>query len=156
MHEDYITVVKVEPGREPYITAIKNTLEAKQAEVGGLIQFIPYEISSGETYALICSDEGKLNGEPYNRCLFDRRTGKPFDIVCGNFIVCNAYPDSDEFNSLTREDAEKIIREFPPEVFLECADGSVAVMKQSDLDRYLQRQPAPAASLDYDFYEDER
>ena len=59
MHEDYITVVKVEPGREPYIiTAIKNTLEAKQAEVGGLIQFIPYEISSGETYALICSDEG--------------------------------------------------------------------------------------------------
>ena len=58
-----IAVLIVEPGKEPYVKEIASGLE-----VGGYIEAIyPYE----DPVALVCNEEGKLEGLPLNRALRD-------------------------------------------------------------------------------------
>lgn len=79
-----IRVLVVEPIKRPYIKEISHTLEEMQKLVGGCIQVIyPFD----DPVALICNDEGKLMGLPYNR-LLRSDDGVPYDIICGNFFVC--------------------------------------------------------------------
>lgn len=59
-------VLVVEPGKQPKLRTIPHTLYAMQALVGGPIQAVyPFE----EPVALICNEEGKLEGLPPNRGL---------------------------------------------------------------------------------------
>ena len=61
-------VLIVEPGKAPREAVIAHTLEAMQAVVGGPIQAVyPFE----EPVALICNDESKSLGLPWNRMLRD-------------------------------------------------------------------------------------
>lgn len=54
-------ILKIEPERKPERADIPDTLEAMQEVVGGYIQAVyPFE----EPVALICNEEGKLNGLP--------------------------------------------------------------------------------------------
>ena len=63
-----IAVLIVEPGKEPYVKEIDSGLESLQHEVGGYIEAIyPYE----DPVALVCNEEGKLEGLPLNRALRD-------------------------------------------------------------------------------------
>ena len=63
-----IAVLIVEPGKEPYVKEIDSGLESLQHEVGGYIEAIyPYE----DPIALVCNEEGKLEGLPLNRALRD-------------------------------------------------------------------------------------
>ena len=63
-----IAVLVVEPGKEPYVKEIDSGLESLQHEVGGCIEAIyPYE----DPVALVCNEEGKLEGLPLNRALRD-------------------------------------------------------------------------------------
>ena len=63
-----IAVLIVEPGKEPYVKEIDSGLESLQHEVGGYIEAIyPYE----DPAALVCNEEGKLEGLPLNRALRD-------------------------------------------------------------------------------------
>ena len=58
-----IAVLIVEPGKEPYVKEIDSGLESLQHEVGGCIEAIyPYE----DPVALVCNEEGKLEGLPLN------------------------------------------------------------------------------------------
>ena len=58
-------------------------LESLQHEVGGCIEAIyPYE----DPVALICNEEGKLEGLPLNRALRDE-DGDIYDVVAGTFLV---------------------------------------------------------------------
>ncbi|MCF2661506.1 DUF3846 domain-containing protein [Pseudoflavonifractor phocaeensis] len=109
-------VLIVEPGRAPYEKEIPSGLAAMQNIVGGLIQALyPFE----EPVALICNDEGKLLGLPMNRALRESRTGKPYDIVCGTFLLCGASPDEEDFISLTDEQLRNYKAVFAkPELFL--------------------------------------
>lgn len=67
---DTIQVLVVEPGKKPYLKIIPETLEAEQGIVGGLIQEImPFD----DDVALICNDEGKINGLPLNRALYQQQ-----------------------------------------------------------------------------------
>lgn len=69
--------------KEPYEKEIQGTLEKMQAIVGGYIQAVyPFE----DPVAVVCNDEGKLMGLPYNRLLKDD-TGRPYDVLCGTFFV---------------------------------------------------------------------
>ena len=92
-------VLIVEPGREPRTAEIENTLSAKQAIVGGLIEMVSPP-NHPDDAVLICNEEGKLFGLEMNRviCLED---GTPYDIICGPFIICRAPADSEDFESLT-------------------------------------------------------
>ena len=63
-----IAVLIVEPGKEPYVKEIDSDLKSLQHEVGGCIEAIyPYE----DPVALVCNEEGKLEGLPLNRALRD-------------------------------------------------------------------------------------
>lgn len=55
-------VLKIEPGKEPVVINIENTLEALQEAVGGYIETLTFVSDA----ALIVDEEGKLKGKPYN------------------------------------------------------------------------------------------
>ena len=62
-------VLIVEPLKTPYEREIGNDLKSMQEVVGGYIEAIyPFE---DEEIALICNEEGKLNGLPLNHVLKD-------------------------------------------------------------------------------------
>ena len=91
-------VLIVEPLKVPYEKEIDGSLESMQAVVGGLIQLLyPFE---DPELALICNDEGKLMGLPYNRALRDE-DGSIYDVVAGTFFLCRARAGSEHFEGLT-------------------------------------------------------
>jgi len=55
-------VLKIEPGKEPIVINIENTLESLQGQVGGYIE----TVTVFEDAALIVDEEGKLKGKPFN------------------------------------------------------------------------------------------
>ena len=62
-----ISVILVEPGRYPKLIEIEDTLEAMQSLVEGDIEeYMPFE----DEVAIICNDEGKMNGLPLNRAVY--------------------------------------------------------------------------------------
>ena len=78
-----MTVLVVEPRKEPYVKEIDPGLHSLQAEVGGDIG-ATYPFS--DPVALVCNDEGKLIGLDLNRGLRDE-TGEIYDIMAGTFLV---------------------------------------------------------------------
>ena len=93
-------ILVVEPLTKPYIKEIDGSLESMQKIVGGLIQAI-YPFDDPEV-ALVCNDEGKIIGLPFNRALRDD-AGEIYDVIAGTFFLCQAPADSDSFESLTDE-----------------------------------------------------
>ena len=120
-----LKILAVEPGRPPVPRTIPHTLHAMQALVGGPIQAVyPFE----EPVALICNEEGKLEGLPPNRDLWDE-DGTLYDVVCGTFFLCAAPPDEDTFRSLTEEQVRHYQERFArPEIFLLGPDGQLLVL----------------------------
>lgn len=120
-----MTILLVSPGQPPQKTTIDDTLAAMQRTVGGPIQAIyPFE----EPVALICHEEGKLLSLPLNRALRSLVTGKIYDIIVGDFFLCAAPPDSENFESLTDDQLERYARIFrTPEMFLSGPGGSIIV-----------------------------
>ena len=106
-------VVMVEVGRKAYEMELENSLGSMQCAVGGLIQAV-YE-PGGRGAALICNDEGKLLGLPWNRTLTDDH-GVPYDIVCGTFFVAGL--KEDDFASLTEQQIEKYKDKYSNEMIL--------------------------------------
>ena len=85
-------VLMVEPGYAPYEKEL-NGLEEMQAAVGGLIQAIyPF----GEQVAVVCNDEGLINGMEFNRSVPGGYEG-----VFGPFFVCGI--EGENFCSLAPE-----------------------------------------------------
>ena len=78
-----LTVLVVEPMKEPYVKEIDPGLHALQAEVGGdIAASYPFDDPMG----LVLNDEGKLIGLDLNRSLRDEH-GEIYDIVAGTFLV---------------------------------------------------------------------
>lgn len=116
-----LNVLMVEPGKAPYETQIGDDLQSMQALVGGYIQAVyPYE----EPVALICNEDGKLDGLPLNRALRDS-DGDIYDIVAGNFFIVGL--GESDFTDLPHELAERFAEQFrQPEMFLRESDKIVA------------------------------
>lgn len=101
-----IRVLIVEPGKAPYAAEIPSGLESLQQNVEGRIQVLyPFEDSA----AVICNDEGKLLGLPWNRPLFDEE-GQIYDILVGTFLVVGL--TEDDFCSLTDEQLQRYTEVF--------------------------------------------
>ena len=102
----HIKVLIIEPGRVPYLKEIPNTLEYLQHLVGGLIQALyPFD----DFAAIICNDEGKLLGLPWNRPLSDE-DGQIYDVIAGTFLIAGL--TEEDFGSLTEEQIEKYTKMF--------------------------------------------
>ena len=108
-------VLKVEPEKAPERIEISGDLESMQQIVGGSIQAIyPFD----EPIALICNEEGKLDGLPLNRALRDE-DGKIYDVITGTFFLCGAPPEEESFTSLTENQLQNLEARFhTPELFL--------------------------------------
>ena len=114
-----MNVLMVEPGKAPYETQIGDDLRSMQAAVGGYIQAVyPYE----EPVALICNEDGKMNGLPLNRALRDP-DGDIYDIVAGKFFIVGL--GQNDFTDLPHELAEQFAEQFrQPEMFMR-VDGKI-------------------------------
>ena len=120
--DEKLLAVVVEPGKQAEFRDIDSGLEALQGLVGGDIQAIyPYD----DPVAIICNDEGKLQGLPLNRALRDE-SGEIYDIVAGTFAIVGLTDDS--FGSLDGDLAIKYANLFKqPEQFAKLGDRIIAI-----------------------------
>lgn len=115
-------ILLVEPGQYPRMVTISGELESLQNTVGGYIQAIyPFD----DPVAIVCDEEGKLNGAALNRALRDE-TGNIVDILAGPFFVCGL--GEENFASLPNELTEKYESMFhQPESFLKLGSRIMAI-----------------------------
>lgn len=120
-----MTILLIEPERNPRAAKIDGSLKSMQEIVGGMIEVIyPFE----EEIALVCNDEGKLLGLPLNRALRDGETGSVYEIIAGTFFLCGVPAGEEEFASLTDDQAQRYQKLFQsPELFLRINGEIIAV-----------------------------
>lgn len=94
--EENIRVLVVEPGKDPEVRTIENSLEGIQQIVQGNIQCVMLHDKAGEDLALICNEEGKIQNLRMNAIIPEID-----DIILGTFLIAGI--DRDEFASLTDE-----------------------------------------------------
>ena len=108
-NEARINVLLVEPGKYPRIVEINDSLEEMQQLVGGYIEeYSPFD----DDVAIVCNDEGKINGLPLNRAVYDQETGELLDVIAGNFFLVSAPFEADSFQSLSPEQEMKYSKMF--------------------------------------------
>ena len=107
-------VLKVEPYQLPEVKEIDSGLSSLQHEVEGWIEATyPFE----DPVAIICNEEGKLNGMEYNRAIRDEN-GEVREIIAGPFLIVGL--GEEDFTSLSEDMVQKYKRMFAqPEVFLQ-------------------------------------
>ena len=107
-------VLKVEPYQLPEVREIDPGLSSLQHEVKGWIEATyPFE----DPVAIICNEEGKLNGMEFNRAIRDEN-GEVREIIAGPFLIVGL--GEEDFTSLSEDMVQKYKRMFAqPEVFLQ-------------------------------------
>lgn len=123
--KDRITVLIVEPLKEPYIKTISNGLKALQDEVGGNIEVIfPFE----DPAAIVLNDDGKFKGLMPNRALYDG-DGQLCDVIAGTFLVLGVAGEN--FCSLSKKQTGKYMEKYRiPERFA-YINGAITVIPVS-------------------------
>lgn len=117
-----LEVLLVEPGQYAKMTTIEAGLSSMQKIVGGDIQAAYY---FDEPVALVCNEEGKINGLELNRAVKDEN-GKMIDIIAGTFFICGL--GEEDFISLQPEHREKFEKMFKmPEAFLKMGKGIMSI-----------------------------
>ncbi len=97
-----IRVLYVEPYKVPTEMIIKNNLSEKRNLVKGNIEYS--YMSDDYNVALICNEEGKINGMPMNRDI-------GHDIIFGPFLIVGDN-NSGEDRSLSKEQINKYKEHF--------------------------------------------
>lgn len=117
-----MNVLIVEPGKVPRESEIGSDLKSMQEVVGGYIEAVyPYD----DPVALVCNEEGKLEGLPLNRRLED------YDIIAGTFFICGL--SKDNFASLSPELMATYKEKFAqPEQFMRIGGQIVAVSMEPE------------------------
>lgn len=123
---ELIQVVLCEPKKQARIATITNSLTSLQQIVGGYIEAAyPFD----DPVAIICNEEGKINGLELNRALRDE-DGKVYDILAGTFLIVGL--EEENFASLMPEYQEKYSKLFEhPEVFLS-VNGEILAIQIGD------------------------
>lgn len=85
------------PFEKPKVIEIENELSALQEAVGGYIQAVPFAADA----CIICNEEGKLIGLPYNTRILN-------EIFVGNILFVGVA--GEEFCSLTNEQISLIAK----------------------------------------------
>lgn len=129
-------VLMIEPGKAPYEAELDGSLESMQEAVGGGIEgYYPY----AEPVAIVCNDEGKINGLPLNRAIYNQ-DGEMIEIMAGTFFIAGLGEES--FADLPDYFMEQYKEQFKyPEKFYRLA-GEIVAVKQP-LPQGEKQQPAP-------------
>ena len=122
MNIETMKVLVVEPEKEPYVKEISSGLSSLQKEVGGFIEAVyPFE----DPVAIICNEEGKLEGLPLNRALRDE-DGHVYDIIAGTFLIAGL--SEDNFCSLDDAQLEKFSAMYKnPELCMRCGSRPLVI-----------------------------
>ena len=117
-----MTIIACHPGKSAYVTKITSGLESMQRFVGGYIEAIyPFE----DPVAIVCNEEGKVNGLELNRALHDE-DGKILDIIAGDFFICGL--GEEYFASIEGELQGKYLDMFKhPERFVKIENDILAI-----------------------------
>lgn len=120
-------IVYIAAGQSPEVRDIGGSLEDMKKLVDGYIEVIhPFN----DTALIVCNEEGKINGLPLNRSLLHPETGELYEIIAGNFFICDAPPDSDNLSGLSEEQVKIYMEQFKePESFI-IEDGRITVIKK--------------------------
>ena len=120
-------VLRVEQYKPPFVKEIDPCLESLQHEVGGWIEATyPFE----DDVALICNEEGKLNGMELNRALRDEN-GEVLDAIAGPFLIVGL--GDEDFISLSDDLIDKYRDIFAqPEVFIRTNSGLLVLPYVTD------------------------
>ena len=115
-----IDVIMVEPMKRPRMVALKENQESIQEGVGGWIEeYMPFP----DEVALICNEEGKMNGMTLNRAIYGE-DGQLLDIIAGPFFIAYAPIESENFLSLPEDLRDKYMERFKtPELFVRTHNG---------------------------------
>lgn len=99
-------VVLLEPNKYARTAEIGTKLEDMQRIVGGCIEAAYY---FDEEVCIICNDEGKINGMPPNRGVYDKDK-KLIDIIAGTAFICDC--SGENFGSLNDKQLKKYTEQF--------------------------------------------
>ena len=112
--KNMMRVIVCKPDEYAEVVEIEDSLESMQNMVGGLIEeYMPWD----DEVAIICNEEGKMNGLPFNRAIRDEY-GTIQDVIAGDFFICYAPIESERFLSMPPELEEKYLKKFEmPERF---------------------------------------
>ena len=121
-----MNVLMVEPGKAPYETQIGDDLRSMQAAVDGYLEDVyPFE----QSVVLVCNEQGKQDGLPFNRALRDL-DGDIYDIIAGNFFIAGL--GQNDFTDLPHDLAEQFAEQFrQPEMFMR-VDGKILAAPMPD------------------------
>lgn len=130
-----ISVLLVEPGKYPKKIDIEDSLEAMQEVVGGDIEeYMPFD----DDVAIVCNEEGKMNGAELNRAVYDK-DGELMDIVAGKFFLCYAPIESETFQSLPKDMENKYREKFRfPERFFK-QNNEIKVVPYKPVNKEMER-----------------
>lgn len=122
--KERIEVIFVQPMKPPEIRQISDELSAMQELVGGYIEeYMPFE----DDVAIVCNEEGKINGMQLNRGIYGE-DGQLMDIIAGPFFIAYAPIESEKFLSMPDELKAKYEEKFrEPEQFFRTRDGIKAI-----------------------------
>lgn len=129
-----MTVLIVEPMKEPYVKSISKELEDLEQAVGGDIEEIcPFEDNVG----ILLNANGKNEGLRENRALYDRH-GRACDVIAGTFLVVGL--TDEDYTSLTPGQIEKFKEKYQsPEIFT-LFNGEIHVMKMPPQEQKSRRK----------------
>ena len=124
MSDESMKVLLVKPGEYAREAEIGSSLEDMQQAVGGWIEeYMPFD----DDVSLVCNEEGKLHGLDLNRAIYSD-DGQIMDIIAGDFFVCYAPIESENFLSLPEDLMSKYEKKFRyPEQFFRREEGIKAV-----------------------------
>ena len=106
--KNMMRVIVCKPDEYAEVVEIEDSLESMQNMVGGLIEeYMPWD----DEVAIICNEEGKMNGLPFNRAIRDENGGIQ-DVIAGDFFICYAPIESERFLSMPPELEEKYLKKF--------------------------------------------
>lgn len=117
-----LDVLLVEPGQYARMTTIDAGLKSLQKTVGGDIEAAYF---FDDPVALVCQEEGKINGSELNRAVRDA-DGEILDIIAGKFFICGL--GEEDFASLPEGLKKKYEGMFhQPETFLKMGRSITAI-----------------------------
>ena len=127
-------VVYIAVGRKPEVREIDESPDKKLDDmkelVGGYIEMIrPFY----DTAVIVCNEEGKINGLPLNRSLLHPETGELYEIIAGNFFICDAPPDGDDLEGLSDKQIETYMEQFKDTESFKIVDGRLVVIKNTNI-----------------------
>lgn len=122
-----LKVLLIKPDKLPRVINIKNTLAEKQKQVGGYIEYT--YLDNCDDVAIICNEEGKIQGLPPNRDV-------GHDIIMGDFLIVGDDSEIGEDRSLTDNQIQKYKKMFNEQSIIRTKEKFNKLLENNFIDKF--------------------